>query len=240
MQIMPKNKRSIILFGCLCMALIGAWFVFGNESADTGKPLPPLASIPESRKQDIKALPAPAFEKKRETPRPEKPLIPVKTENTGPVDASISQSGQARPAKPRTPEPHLALNASVSTKQAELEAIRAHAGNLGVRTALQAHLDELRLMVAIEEQNSKLNHANSLSQLEQQLSLPPVQKEDARPKRQMAVVSVQGVDGDLSATIRTESGTLVTVREKEKLNGATVTFIGRESVRIGNHTLSFE
>lgn len=121
------------------------------------------------------------------------------------------------------------------------------AGNLGKVTALRADLEEVRLKVAIAQEVEKL-HLKPIPTPQAQLSIPlsevprpaPVKHKESSP----VVVSVQGVDGNATATIRSGAGVLETVRPGDRFNGGIVSAVSRSGVfvRRGNSTttLTFE
>lgn len=134
------------------------------------------------------------------------------------------------------------------------------AGNLGRVTQLKAQLDELKLETQIEELQARKKQlaaspssaptlAAKLPELPLQELTPPRAATPAPaalpPSRSVktAVVSVQGVESDVTAVLRTRNG-LVTVRRGTRFGGGTVSHISRHGVtiRTGNNTttLRFE
>lgn len=134
------------------------------------------------------------------------------------------------------------------------------AGNLGRVTQLKAQLDELKLETQIEELQARKKQltappssapmlAAKLPDLPLQALTPPkaatsVPATLPSPRSgKTAVVSVQGVEDDVTAVLRTRAG-LVTVRRGARFGGGTVSHISRQGVtiRTGNTTttLRFE
>ncbi|WP_157137646.1 type IV pilus biogenesis protein PilP [Solidesulfovibrio carbinoliphilus] len=118
-------------------------------------------------------------------------------------------------------------------------------------TELRATLDEVKLRVAIEQEREKLAPKLPVAVPQAKtpqtpIMLPPEPpKAPATPKKETpVVVSMQGMDGRTSATIRGSSGRLQTVRPGDPFEGGVVNTITREGVlvRRGNTstTLTFE
>lgn len=122
------------------------------------------------------------------------------------------------------------------------------AGNLDRMTALRADLEEVRLQVAIEQERQKLlpKLPAPVAQPQAQLKLPSPQKPEPikREPTSPVVVSIQGVDGRSSATIRAVNGKLVTVRSGDRFGGGVIASVGRGGVVIRHGktstVLSFE
>jgi len=123
------------------------------------------------------------------------------------------------------------------------------AGNLAVITTLRAQLEELRIQAAIAQEREKMLPkpvAVSAAQ-PKTLDLPeiPTPQLEQKPRRTSpVVVSVQGVDGQSTATIRLQSGELVSVRPGDRFNGGVVGSVSRSGVTIrrggASPTLAFE
>lgn len=119
------------------------------------------------------------------------------------------------------------------------------AGNLAVITKLRAQLEELRIQSAIAQEQEKILPKSAVA-----VSSPPPLAEVARPsvdpprKSSPVVVSVQGVDGRSTATVRLASGELVSVRPGDRFNGGVVGVVNRTGVTIrragASSTLAFE
>ncbi|MEG1609963.1 MAG: hypothetical protein RR317_02130 [Bilophila sp.] len=128
----------------------------------------------------------------------------------------------------------LSPESNLPTAQEQATKPPATSGALALVTALQGQLRELKLRVSIEEQVAKLH---KLTQPEPTLQqLPPLpqlsnlsDKTVPPEQRGTRVVSVQGVNGDLSAVIRTGSK-LVTVRPGARVAGGVVSAISRSGV----------
>jgi len=118
-------------------------------------------------------------------------------------------------------------------------------GNLGRMTELRADLEEMKVMVAIEQEKEKLNSKKTTPAPQPQVVLPEPPKSVVKPKEASpVVVSIQGMDGHASATIRSSTGSLVTVRPGDKFGGGVIAAVNRTGVlvRRGNSstTLAFE
>lgn len=142
--------------------------------------------------------------------------------------------------------------ASVATAASDVTVVPVSltAGNLGRLTALKGEVEELRLEVQLEELRAKkkglLNPAPVAAAPVRmpELSLPamtppkgsPASSLELPPVRRAgtAVVSVQGVDGEVSAVIRTGSGT-VTVRKGSRFGGGVVTAVSRQGVFVSRN-----
>ena len=123
------------------------------------------------------------------------------------------------------------------------------AGNLAVITTLRAQLEELRIQAAIAQEREKmLPKPVAVSAAHPKtLDLPeiPTPRLDQKPRRTSPVVlSVQGVDGQSTATVRLQSGELVSVRSGDRFNGGVVGSVSRSGVTIrrggASTTLAFE
>ena len=118
-------------------------------------------------------------------------------------------------------------------------------GNLGRMTELRADLEEVKVKVAIEQEKEKLNSKKTTPAPQPQVILPEPPKPVVKPKEASPVViSIQGMDGHASATIRSSTGSLVTVRPGDKFGGGVIAAVNRTGVwvRRGNSstTLAFE
>jgi type IV pilus biogenesis protein PilP len=167
------------------------------------------------------------------SPKPpiNEPALSESAQGTQPASLSVSSSTKA--ASPsEAPAPAEAKSS---------ENLIPVAGNLGKVTALRADLEEIRLKVAIAQEAEKL-HPKPTPTPQPQLSIPlsevprpaPVKHKESSP----VVVSVQGVDGNATATIRSGSGVLETVRPGDRYNGGVVSAVNRSgvSVRRGSST----
>lgn len=154
------------------------------------------------------------------------------------------------PSKSQAPQPgKLPISAeptSPDAPQKEVLPVAVNAphiqmvGNLAELTKLQGELDILNLQVQVEEKRAKKRELESQGSVAPvklpDLPLPPVadlpvMKAASAPRSASVVVSVQGVNSDLSATIRTDSG-LMTVRKGSSFGGGVVAEISRHAVII--------
>ncbi|GAB1253031.1 hypothetical protein [Desulfovibrio falkowii] len=135
-------------------------------------------------------------------------------------------------------------------------AVIVEAGNLGKITALKSQVEELKLELQIAELTAKKDGATRSQRITEplpSLSLPAFTPPSPSPqasvptsnsrRANLAVLSVQGVGDNLSATVRTGSGQTV-VRIGSRLGDSVVTAISRQAVLVkrGNqiNTLPFE
>lgn len=183
---------------------------------------------------------------------------------------SRTQTMQAPPVKAAPGQPTLGsrTGAGVNLRKERQEAINERQGEM-VRAALNSSstLGDLARMrgrqhvlaqeVRIAELERRLKEAQqpvvatAIPLQPETIALPPLKpmkkteaKED-KPKRPSApkVVSVQGMDGNLSATIRTTDGNLVTVKNGARFGGG-ILVVTRKRVSVRNggkmRALSFE
>ena len=200
---MQITKRTKIIWGVLLLLLAGTG---GGLWWARQTPPPPV-------------MPAPA-------PSPKTPKIP-RAEKTPAAAPVKSTSSAAAPASGVTAVP-----------------VSLTAGNLGRLTALKGEVEELRLEVQLEELRAKkkglLNPAPvaaapvRMPELSLPAMTPPTAQAPALPpvlssaphRVGVVVLSVQGVDGELSATLRSGSKN-VTVRKGSRFGGGVVTDISR-------------
>lgn len=100
----------------------------------------------------------------------------------------------------------------------------------GIKRVLQqeAEIADLRRRLAEAQQPVVV------TPIQPSIKLPPLDEPgEKKPKRRsgLAVVSVQGVDGNLSADIRTTDGRVVTVKSGERFNGG-VLVVSRKNVSV--------
>ncbi|QAZ66119.1 type IV pilus biogenesis protein PilP [Solidesulfovibrio carbinolicus] len=113
-------------------------------------------------------------------------------------------------------------------------------------TSLRGDLEEIKLQVAIAQEKEKLLPKQVAPAPQPQMLLPELPKPVAAKPNEAApvVVSIQGVDGHASATIRSSAGSLVTVRPGDKFGGGVIASVSRNGVlvRRGNTStaLAFE
>lgn len=118
-------------------------------------------------------------------------------------------------------------------------------GNLAELSELRAINETLEERLKVAEKEAKLNELQGKA-ITSNIVIPApsqLQKESRAIAKPVRVVSIQGVNGKLTATIRTANDTLVTVSQKERFAGGT-TEISRSGVVIrsgrSTKTLSFE
>lgn len=114
---------------------------------------------------------------------------------------------------------------------------------LGQLTTMRGKKYLLEQQIRIEELEKKLDELKAPAKEEPKLELPPVKPEMIAPpppqKKPVVVVSLQGVGGQLSATIQTEEGKLVTVRNGGSFGGGIVQITRQGvSIRRKNGTVS--
>ena len=111
------------------------------------------------------------------------------------------------------------------------------AGNLAVLTLLRAELEEAKLRTAIAQERDKMVTKAPAAVLAPppavQAAPPPLAPKTPEKPRETApiVVSVQGVDGSTTATIRAK-GKHATVRVGENYGGGIVSSITRDGVAV--------
>ena len=165
-------------------------------------------------------------------------LVPYFHSRPGP-----GMSAAVRPVAP--PARPAALPAPSPQKPATSNADAPLAGNLGTITDLRAQLQEKQIRQALSEIDAKLAGAVPSSpgvavltpdDLARMVAPEHSERETSAvvpsPSRP-TVVSIQGVDGKLSATLRS-GGKLVTVRAGQKVAGGTVTAVSRDRVTMRN------
>lgn len=204
---MQITKRTKIIWGILLLLLVGAG---GGLWWTRQTPPPPVMPAPKA-------------------PSPKTPKIPRAEK----APAAMPVKSSAAPASGSSAVP-----------------VSLTAGNLGRLTDLKGELEELRIEVQLEELRAKkkslLNPAPVAAPPVRvpELTLPamtppkspPASSLELPPVRRAgtAVVSVRGVDGDVSALIRTGSGT-VTVRKGSRFGGGVVTSVSRQAVVVSRN-----
>lgn len=177
---------------------------------------------------------------------PAAPTVPA------PVISSV------RPGTPLSPQVPPTSDVGKSTEVRPLPMPKVPvAGNLGTITDLRAQLEEKRIRQALHEIDVKLAGAAQASSsgvavltpdalarmVTPEISLTPEPAPGDSTASRPVVVSVQGVDGQLSATLRS-NGQLLTLRAGQKFPGGTVTNVSRDRVTIrgarGVESLAFE
>ncbi|MBF0515412.1 MAG: hypothetical protein HQK81_15315 [Desulfovibrionaceae bacterium] len=148
--------------------------------------------------------------------------------------APQSLASLSKPVLPASTAPSTALvdnKAVTGSPPADVPAIQT-AGNLGKLTELRGKLEERKLEVELRGMEEKL--APKLPEL---ASAPPLPVEFKRPvsfKPQdpsPVVVSVQGLDSKLSATVR-QGGKLVSLRAGDHFQGGIISVVSRNEVLI--------
>lgn len=168
------------------------------------------------------------------------------------VSSAVPPQTSARPAStPKVP----AVNAThamapplISTPPLVSPAVPvAVAGSLQQLTLLRASLEEIKLKAAMNELNAKMkkNEPATSIMIAPPSMLPDLPPPTSPPRLRAGVVSVQGLDGKLSATVRTGSGKVVTARLGDRVAGlGTVTGISKNGVAFksesGPHSLNFD
>jgi len=114
------------------------------------------------------------------------------------------------------------------------------AGNLGLITALRARLEQLKVeseIAKLEETLPKKNEVSKALVLPEEKVSAALKPKEAPP----VVVSVQGVDGKLSATVR-YAGKLISLRPGDHFQNGVVSAVNRSEVLIknGSNTSSLE
>lgn len=174
-----------------------------------------------------------------------------------PVPRDVAVKKKAAPAKANkkdTTDQHAAAAARPEAPSApDMNVKPIVAGNLGRITQLRALEEELTLEAKIAKLKKEKEEASrspsvptfSLPSLTPPASTSPVPTAAPRPAATggLRVISVQGVGGKLTATVRTGSGQVV-VRKGSRLGDAVVTGISRQGVTIRRggktSTLPFE
>lgn len=157
-------------------------------------------------------------------------------------DASTPSPLETQIKTPESSTPNNAQGEAVSKADPPVPV----AGNLGVITTLRAQLEEMRIQAAIAQEREKLQPKAAPVQ-SQAIALPELPRSTLAPKAKEAspvVVSIQGVDGRSTATIRLGSGQLVSLKPGDRFAGGVVSAIDRRGVSIRRgHTstvLAFE
>lgn len=200
-KIMVITKRTKIIWGILLVLLLA----FAGLLWTRQTPVPPVPPVPRDVPVKKKAAPAKANKK----------------DNT-------DKDAAATPDAPT---------------EAGMGALPITAGNLGKISELRNTLEEETLEVQIEEKRARKRELTrsgsvpaptlSLPSLTPPASPSPAPAAGPRPAGSggLRVISVQGVGGKLSATVRTGSGQVV-VHKGSRLGEAVVTDISRQAVTI--------
>ncbi|MDM8217087.1 type IV pilus biogenesis protein PilP [Desulfovibrio piger] len=201
---LSKKQAALIVggFSALCVAGVAGWFFMNQKDAPAPRPRPAMT------KKAPAAGTAPG----------------VATLGTRRADAEKKADPLAKP--PTLPAP-----AASDTTLGDLSRLR------GVKRVLQqeAEIADLRRRLAEAQQPIVATPVPQPQPAPQAtIKLPPLDDaEKEKPKRRSgpSVVSVQGVDGRLSADIRTSDGRVVTVKNGERFNGG-VLVVSRKGVSV--------
>ncbi len=201
---LSKKQAALIVggFSALCVAGVAGWFFMNQKDALAPRPRPAMT------KKAPAAGTAPG----------------VATLGTRRADAEKKADPLAKP--PTLPAP-----AASDTTLGDLSRLR------GVKRVLQqeAEIADLRRRLAEAQQPIVATPVPQPQPAPQAtIKLPPLDDaEKEKPKRRSgpSVVSVQGVDGRLSADIRTSDGRVVTVKNGERFNGG-VLVVSRKGVSV--------
>ena len=181
----------------------------------------------------------------RQTPVPSVPPVPR--------DVPVKKKAAPAKANKKDNTDKDAAATPDAPTEAGMGALPITAGNLGKISELRNTLEEETLEVQIEEKRARkreLTRSGSVPTLSLPSLTPPAAPSPApaagpRPAGSggLRVISVQGVGGKLSATVRTGSGQAV-VRKGSRLGDSVVTEISRQGVTIRRggktSTLPFE
>lgn len=176
--------------------------------------------------------------------------MPVSSEPPVPRDVPVKK--KAAPAK--TDKADTPAKGAVAPTDAGIAVMPVIVGNLGKISELRNTLEEETLEVQIEEKRARKRELQRSGAPVPTLSLPaltppaspspaPATERRAAGTGGLRVISVQGVDNRLSATVRTGSGQTV-VHRGSRLGDSVVTEISRQGVTIRRggktSTLPFE
>lgn len=198
----------------------------GGKANTPQKPVDTVAKKTEVPAVNVSYKPALSAPKpeKSETKPPASPAGPVSTPNPDSAGPKKEEKGLTVPVPPLTP-------------------------TVGQMTFLRGQLEEKKLQVAIAEQEARLRQINAPSPapvpvmqampsmpldmlLDSQKTKPAKSPTFASPdRRQKGVVSIQGVNGVLSATIATAKGTM-TVKQGDSFGGGKVESISYNQVMV--------
>ena len=220
-----QNKKKVaLLVACMAVTVslvyIGAWAFHGWQRQD--------AQGPASLK------------------RPAKPLLNKKDQLQGEPPAKTVSP----PALQVSPPDLSDLKPKTKITEEKISDSVPQAGNLAQLTSLRANLELAKVQAQIaKEQEKLLPKQPSLPAVKPQIAIPEPAKypSEAKPSARQSspvVVSVQGVDGHASATIRTRHGDLVTVRAGQRFADGVVASVTRSGVQVRNgrniSTIAFE
>lgn len=217
-----KTKKYAAAFAGLALLAAssgGVWWWWTERQYPPMPVIPAAASVPPTQTEFPLAV----------TPQntPSSPPTPAPTDNAPVVAPVPTASGVFTPSQ--APAPASEKVPETTPAMPEVPS----AGSLSRVTQLQAELNELKLEVQIEELKARMHPPTPppAPALPDMTALMPPGAPPALPARKTAVISVQGVGEELTATIRTGS-TLATVRRGAKFNGGIVADITREGVTV--------
>lgn len=150
-------------------------------------------------------------------------------------DAARTPSPKDAPAKTDAPGHAASTGAAPNPGQSG-----PVAGNLGVITGLRAQLEEVRLRAAIAQEAEKIQpKAPPQVQAQPVVAIPEASKPQAAGKPKPVILSIQGMDGRPTATVR-HGSEVVSLRAGDRFNGGVVASIDRTgvSIRRGHSTTS--
>lgn len=213
---LTKKQAALIVggFSALCVAGVAGWFLLGQKDASVPRPRPAIA----------KKAPAAGAASKEATIGTRGTLAGKKDDFSPPVPPRGDAAKVVPP--PAQPAP-----AASDTTLGDLTRLR------GVKRVLQqeAEIADLRRRLAEARQPIVATPVPQPQPTPQAtIKLPPLDDvEKEKPKRRSGptVVSVRGVDGRLSAEIRTSDGRVVTVKNGERFNGG-VLVVSRKGVSV--------
>jgi type IV pilus biogenesis protein PilP len=241
---MSRNKSKIMLvsMAVLIIIAVGAggiiWWLNDRQAA-LHQPLPLVSP-------DVQAQKKPPQEKQPASQPEAEPAAssPASQTSQSNVAAGTGKDEESLVASPVQPVPAQASASartvppvSSSSAQAAAPVVSApepaeagKSGNkLGILTALRAQLAELKIQAEIEEQQARINKAK-------ERVTPPVPELPVLKLPEIVplvhrdlVVAVQGIDGRMSASIRTRNG-VVTVRPGQSFGGGVIESISRDGV----------
>lgn len=218
-----KMKKMVLLVACMAATIslvyIGAWAFHGWQRQDA---------------QGHASL-----------KRPAKPLLSKKDQLREPPAKTMSS-----PALQLSQPDLSSLKPKMKITEAEIADSVPQAGNLAQLTSLRADLEVVKLQAQIAKEREKLLPKQpSLPAVKPQIAMPESLKStsEAKPpalQSSPVVVSVQGVDGHASATIRTRHGGLVTVRVGQRFADGVIASVTRSGVQVRSgrniSTIAFE
>lgn len=209
------------------------------------EPLPALGDGPATQSP----MPSAEGSANASTPVPASAPSPVPASVPTPAPQPTGSSASAIspvPVVTKTATPAASVSAPAALPSDAPDRFAAPvSGSLARITALRAELEETRVMASIEQERARLRAAATpvlVSPPTPALQLPPMElpRRTGAPANSATssaprVLSVHGVDGSMSATVRTGKG-LRSVRVGDQLDGGSVVSISRDgvSLRLGS------